>query len=139
MEGWTKVWLEYDSEVAIMAFSNNISVPWIRRNYSVNSLHVQIPPIFHCSHIYRKENECADNYGHSIQGIQRWSICSTFIINEFFRDIYFTSKLSVFLDFFFLLLFLFFSFFLFRPLFLTKAWSPICIFSFFFFYIILGE
>jgi hypothetical protein len=57
-EGWTKLWIESYSQVAITAFSSDNIVSWSIRNKWNNCTLFTKVIHFKCSHIFREGNDC---------------------------------------------------------------------------------
>jgi len=72
---WINFWLETDSKLVVMAFSNDSDVPWNLSNRWFNCKKLLFGMNFVISHIYREGNQCADslaNIGLSLQGLFVW-------------------------------------------------------------------
>jgi ribonuclease HI len=79
---WTNFWLELDSMLVVMAFSNNDIAPWQLRNRWSNCMKLLINMIFIVSHIFREGNQCVDslaNFGLALQGLFSWETTPSFL------------------------------------------------------------
>jgi len=66
---WTNLWLESDSMLLVMAFSNNDIVPWHLRTKWLKCKKLLFNMHFVLSHIFREGNQCVDslvNFGLNI-------------------------------------------------------------------------
>lgn len=59
-KGWHNLWLECDSNLVVHAFHSLSVGPWKLRTRWLNCLKLVSSMNFHCTHIYRKGNMCAD-------------------------------------------------------------------------------
>jgi len=57
---WMSIWLETDSQLAVLAFKNLNMVPWSLKNKWLNCLERVRNMNFLITHIYREGNSCAD-------------------------------------------------------------------------------
>jgi ribonuclease HI len=93
IRGFQNVWLESDSQLVILAFKTNSTIPWRLRNRWQNCL-VKLRNIrFVVSHIYREGNACADrlaNLGLSLGSLDLfWSdSVPDFIRGEYTRNMF---------------------------------------------------
>lgn len=88
-KGWLNLWLECDSLLVVTAFKNVSLVPWKLRNRWMNCLAMTRRMRFHCSHIYREGNACADklaNFGFGAASLIWWNSTPSFIRDDFFRN-----------------------------------------------------
>jgi ribonuclease HI len=68
-KGWSRLWVEIDSQLAIRASRDHSIVPWNLQNRWHNCFSCQMQLLF--SHVYREGNACADKvaaHSHVITG-----------------------------------------------------------------------
>ncbi|CAJ2653183.1 unnamed protein product [Trifolium pratense] len=85
-KGWSKLWIESDSQVALGAFKDIEVVPWNLRNRWGNCLSLDLNIYY--SHIYREGNTCADKLAslvHSGQHFTWFNNIPVCIKDEFFK------------------------------------------------------
>lgn len=88
-KGWTNIWLETDSQLVVMAFSNGLDIPWKLQNRWSNCIGLVKTMNFNVTHIYREGSVCADrlaSYGLHHQGFTWWDSFPSFIGEEFGRN-----------------------------------------------------
>ncbi|XP_045791513.1 uncharacterized protein LOC123886223 [Trifolium pratense] len=86
-KNWNCLWLESDSKVALLAFSNIEIVPWDLRNRWLNCLSCGVT--LQWSHIYREGNSCADKIailGHAYNNLEWWESLSSLLCDDFLWD-----------------------------------------------------
>ncbi|CAJ2635777.1 unnamed protein product [Trifolium pratense] len=86
-KNWNCLWLESDSKVALLAFSNIEIVPWDLRNRWLTFLACGVT--LQWSHIYREGNLCADkiaNLGHAYNNLEWWESLPSLLRDDFLRD-----------------------------------------------------
>lgn len=85
-KGWTMLWLEYDSQIVVSAFSNPTLVPWKIKSNWTNCLNAIKKMKFVVSHVFREGNTCADNlasFGVSSLCNTWWKSPPDFILRDF--------------------------------------------------------
>jgi len=85
--GWTNIWLESDSSIALVVFKSPSLVPIMLRNRWHNACRLGVQVI--SSHIYREGNVCAArwaNMGHSNTRAVWHSMLPPDLGRDFFRD-----------------------------------------------------
>jgi ribonuclease HI len=83
-KGWSRLWVEIDSQLAIRASRDHSIVPWNLQNRWHNCFSCQMQLLF--SHVYREGNSCADKlaaHGHVITGFLWWDVIPPFIYHDF--------------------------------------------------------
>jgi len=89
LKHWSNLWLETDSKLVVLAFSNESIVPWSLRNRWYNCKKLMLNMNILISHIYREENQCADslaNIGLSSQGLFLGESVPSVLSSHFGRD-----------------------------------------------------
>jgi ribonuclease HI len=88
-KNWLNLWLETDSKLVVLAFSNEAIIPWNLSNRWFNCKRLLSTMHFVISHIYREGNQCADslaNIGLSLHGLFVWetvpTCISSFVVKE---------------------------------------------------------
>jgi ribonuclease HI len=84
-KNWINFWLETDSKLVVMAFSNDAIVPWNLSNRWFNCKKLISSMNFVVSHVYREGNQCADslsNIGLSLHGLFVWETVPPFISSQ---------------------------------------------------------
>jgi ribonuclease HI len=85
--GWSKLWIESDSQVVVQASKISTIVPWDLRNRWNNCFVRDMQMVF--SHTYREGNICADflvSLGHASPGLQWWCSLPPALSLAFFSD-----------------------------------------------------
>lgn len=86
---WINFWLESDSMLVVMAFSNDSIVPWHLRNKWFNCKRLLTGMNFMVSHIFREGNQHADslaNFGLTLQGLFSWESAPPFLSSFFVQN-----------------------------------------------------
>lgn len=82
---WINFWLETESKLVVMAFSNDAIVPWNLSNRWFNCKKLISRMNFVVSHVYREGNQCADslaNIGLFLHGLFLWGKIPPFISSQ---------------------------------------------------------
>jgi ribonuclease HI len=84
-EGWSHLWLEFDSMLVVLAFSSTRIVPWPLRNRWDNCLMMisNMNLYVSDSHIYREGNHCANklaNLNLSLPTFAWWDHIPSYIV-----------------------------------------------------------
>jgi len=86
---WKNLWIESDSSLVVMAFSNDAMIPCCMRNRWLNCKKLLYQMNFVVSHIYREGNKCADklaSLGLDISGVYIWTALPVFLRDFFVHD-----------------------------------------------------
>nr|ABN09155.1 Polynucleotidyl transferase, Ribonuclease H fold [Medicago truncatula] len=60
--GYSRLWIETDSKLAVLAFKSSNLIPWKIRNRWDNCMEYISNIAFLITHIYREGNVCADKF-----------------------------------------------------------------------------
>lgn len=91
LKGFHNVWLEFDSQLVILAFKSNTVVSWHLINRWENCLSITHSMRFCTSHIYREGNVCVDslaNFGLSLSSLDLFwfDTIPIFVREEYIRN-----------------------------------------------------
>jgi ribonuclease HI len=87
--GWSHLWLESDSKLAVLAFKSCNIIPWQLYNRWLNCMIMIISMNFVVSHVYREGNHVADklaNIGLSLNAFTWWNIAPNVIWSDLARN-----------------------------------------------------